>query len=63
MEEQMKDNYSSPALVRGMEQIYGGENTKVFKIQMQHEEEIKKYLKITEDAHKKAAKSKLRFGQ
>lgn len=44
-----------------MEVIYGA-NTKVFTVQMRHEDEIKKYLKKTEEAHKKAAKSKLHFG-
>lgn len=62
MEDQMKNKYSSPKLAQGMEQIYG-QNTKVFRVQMQHEKELKKYLKETEEAYKKAAKSKIRFGQ
>ena len=57
----MEKGYSSPALAKEMERIYGSD-TKVFKVQMQHEGEIKKYLMKTEEAHKRAAKSKLRFG-
>jgi hypothetical protein len=56
----MENNYSSPALIKEMENIFG-EEAKVIKIQMKHEKEIKKYLQASEFAFKKAASSKLKF--
>jgi hypothetical protein len=60
MEGLMEQYYSSPALAKEMERIFGQKNE--VKIQMKHEGEIKKFLAQTEEAHKKAAKSKLHFG-
>jgi hypothetical protein len=57
----MSDKFSSPALAREMELIYGKESH-VIQIQMKHEDEVKRYLAKTEKAYKKAAKSKLHFG-
>jgi hypothetical protein len=56
----MEQQFSSPALAKEMERIFGHKTE--IKIQMKHEAEIKKYLVQTEDAYKKAAKSKLHFG-
>lgn len=56
----MDNGFSSPALTREMEKIYGQKAE--IPIKMCHENEIKKFLAQTEDAHKKAAKSKLHFG-
>jgi mannose/fructose-specific phosphotransferase system component IIA len=52
--------FSSPAIAKEMERIYG-KNTKVVKIEMFHEEDVKKYVMKIEEAHKKAAESKLLF--
>lgn len=58
----MEKEYSSPALAKEMESIYGQHQTEIITVTMQHEEEIKKYLMLTEDAKKKAAESTLLFG-
>lgn len=55
-----RTTFSSPKIAKAMEQVYG-KNTKVMKIEMQHEDEIKKYVMEIEEAHKKAACSKLAF--
>ena len=52
--------FSSPAIARAMKKIYGS-STKVVKIDMRHEEEVRKYVMKIEEAHKKAAESKLTF--
>ena len=52
--------YSSPEISREMERIYGSD-TKVVKIGMRHRQAVKTYVMKIEEAHKKAAKSKLRF--
>jgi hypothetical protein len=56
----MDNNYSSPSLAKEMERIYGKKSE--IKIQMRHENEVKKFLIQTDQAYKKAAKSKLHFG-
>lgn len=52
--------FSSPAIAKEMKRIYGNK-TKVVKIDMCHEEEVKKYVMKIEEAHKKAAESELTF--
>jgi len=52
--------FSSPAIAKEMKRIYGT-STKVVKIDMHHEEEVRKYVMKIEEAHKKAAESKLTF--
>lgn len=52
--------FSSPAIAREMQKIYG-KKAKVVKIEMRHEDEVKNYVMKIEDAHRKAAKSKLLF--
>ena len=52
--------FSSPKIAREMKKVYGS-NTKVVRIKMRHEEEVKKYVMKIEEAHNKAAKSKLAF--
>ena len=56
----MGDKYSSPQLVKGMERIFGKE-TKTIIVKMKNEDEIKKYLQVTEEAHQRATKSTLHF--
>jgi hypothetical protein len=55
-----RTTFSSPAIAKAMERVYGN-STKVVKIEMQHAEEVKKYVMEIEEAHKKAANSKLAF--
>jgi hypothetical protein len=55
-----QSTFSSPIIAQEMERIYGSD-TKRVKIKMRHEDEVKKYVMKIEDAHKKAAKSKLAF--
>lgn len=52
--------FSSPTIAKEVERVYGG-STKVVKVKMQHEQDVKKYVMEIEEAHKKAAKSKLAF--
>lgn len=52
--------FTSPAIAEEMQRIYGS-STKVINIKIRHEEEVKKYVMGIEDAHKKAATSKLAF--
>ncbi len=52
--------FSSPAIAKEMRKIYGS-STRVVQIDMRHEEEVRKYVMKIEEAHKKAAKSKLTF--
>ena len=59
----MNSKYSSPALANGMARLYGNNVAKTLEIKIQHKREIRKYLKATEDAYRKAAKSKLRIGK
>ena len=49
----------SAELARGMEEVLGP--GKVIKVKMLYEKEVRKYIMKIEKAHKKAAKSKLRF--
>jgi RNA binding exosome subunit len=53
-----ENNFSSPAIAKELQKRYGNK-TKVVKISMQHEEEVKNFVMKIEEAHKKAAKSKL----
>ena len=52
--------FSSPAIAKEMKRIYGS-RTEVVRIDMRHEEEVRKYVMKIEEAHKKAAESKLTF--
>ena len=52
--------FSSPAIAEEMKRVYG-DNAKVVKIDMRHEEEVRKYVMNIEEARKKAATSKLHF--
>jgi len=52
--------FSSPVIAKEMKKIYGS-NAKVVKIDMRHENEVRKYVTKIEEAHKKAAQSKLTF--
>ena len=52
--------FSSPAIAKEMKKIYGS-SAKVIKIDMCHEDEVRKYVTKIEKAHKKAAESKLTF--
>jgi hypothetical protein len=52
--------FSSPKIAQEMQRIYGT-STKVVRIKMRHEEEVRNYVMKIEEAHKKAAKSKLNF--
>ncbi|MBC8274232.1 MAG: hypothetical protein H8E40_04605 [Chloroflexi bacterium] len=52
--------YSSPAIAREMKRTYGN-STKVVTIEMRHKEAVVNYVMKIEEAHKKAADSKLRF--
>ena len=57
----MTDNvYSSPQIAKEMKSIFGS-RAKVEKISMRNKGEIKKYVMKIEEAHKKAAESKLKF--
>lgn len=52
--------FSSPAIAKEMKRIYGS-SAKEVKIKMLHEEEVNNYVTKIEEAHIKAAKSKLCF--
>lgn len=52
--------FSSPAIAKKMERVYGN-RTKRVTIELLHEKEVKDYVMSIEEAHKKAAKSKLTF--
>jgi len=52
--------FSSPAIAKRMKRIYGS-RTKEVKIELLHEKEVRDYVMSIEEAHKKAAKSKLTF--
>ncbi len=52
--------FSSPAIAKEMKRIYGN-RTKVVRIDMRHEEEVKKYVMKIEEAYRKAAESELTF--
>ncbi|MFX1555030.1 MAG: hypothetical protein ACFFBV_13980 [Promethearchaeota archaeon] len=54
------DTFSSPAIAKRMKRIYG-DKTKEVKITLLHEKEVRDYVMSIEEAHKKAAKSKLTF--
>jgi len=56
----MGHTFTSPAIAKEMARIYG-DSTKVVKIEMRHEQEVKNYVMKIEKAHKKAAGSKLNF--
>ncbi len=47
-------------LVEGMRQLFP--DTPILRVKILYEDEVRRYLKKTEIAYKKAAKSKLRFG-
>ncbi|MHB8084401.1 MAG: hypothetical protein ACYDHZ_01055 [Dehalococcoidia bacterium] len=55
-----KAKYSSPAIVRDMERIYGSK-AKTVKIDQLPSEPVKKFVLKIEEGHKRAAKSKLIF--
>ena len=55
-----QSTFSSPAIAKEMKKIYGSRAREV-KIDMRHEEEVRKYVMKIEEAHKKAAESKLTF--
>ena len=52
--------FSSPEIAQEMQRVYGNKSSLV-KITMRHEEEVKKYVMKIEEAHDKAANSKLSF--
>lgn len=52
--------FSSPQIIKELKQKYGN-RAKEVKIEMLYEEEVKNYVMKIEEAHKKAAESKLRF--
>lgn len=52
--------FSSPTIAKEMKRAYGS-SAKVVQIEMHHEEAVKNYVMKIEEAHKKAANSKLRF--
>ena len=52
--------YSSPAIAKEMMRVYGNQ-TKVIKVEMLHKDAIKNYVMKIEEAHQKAAHSKLKF--
>ena len=57
----MADNmYSSPAIAKEMMRVYG-KKTKTIKVAMLHKDVIQSYVMKIEEAHKKAANSKLKF--
>lgn len=47
-------------MIEGMRKLFP--NAPIVKIKMLYEKEVLKYVMESENAHKKAAKSKLRFG-
>lgn len=56
----MERTFSSPTIARELQRKYG-ETTRIVKIQMRHERTVRKYIMGIEEAHKKAAKSKITF--
>ena len=52
--------FSSPAIAKEMKKIYGSK-AKVIRIDMCHEDEVRKYVTQIEKAHRKAAGSTLDF--
>ena len=56
----MANKFSSPEIARELQRKYG-EKTEAVKIEMHHEGAVRKYIIGIEDAHRKAAKSKLVF--
>ncbi|MBF8303955.1 MAG: hypothetical protein HW399_330 [Dehalococcoidia bacterium] len=52
--------FSSPQIAKEMKHKYGNRAKKV-RIEMLYEEEVKNYVMKIEEAHKKAAESKLHF--
>jgi ribosomal protein L23 len=52
--------FSSPALVRAMEKIYGSK-VKTVKISLRYGRSVNAYIRKIEEGHKKAAESTLRF--
>ena len=52
--------FSSPEIAQEMQRVYGNKSSLV-KIRMRHEKEVKKYVMKIEEAHVKAANSKLAF--
>ncbi len=49
------------AFVEGMRKLFPGQ-TQIIHVRMLYEAEVKKFLKKTEDSHRRAAHSKLRVG-
>ncbi len=56
----MNHMFSSPVIAKEMERIYGGK-TEVIRMEIRHEEEVDSYVAEIEEAHNKAADSKLTF--
>ena len=52
--------YKSPEIAREMKRIYGSD-AKVVKIALRHKRVVRNYVMKIEEAHQKAADSKLRF--
>jgi hypothetical protein len=52
--------FSSPTIAKKLVAVYGS-NAKKVKIKMLHEKEVWDYVMSIEEAHKKAAKSKITF--
>lgn len=52
--------FSSPPIAEEIKRVYG-DSAKVIKINMRHEEEVRKYVMNIEEARKKAATSRLHF--
>jgi hypothetical protein len=53
--------FSSPAIAKEIKRLYG-DQAKMVQVELHHEEAVRTYVMKIEEAHKKAAKSKLRFG-
>lgn len=53
--------YSSPAIAKQIERKYGS-HAKSVQVTMHHKRAVNRYVMRIEEAHKKAANSKLRFG-
>lgn len=52
--------FSSPVIAKKMQRVFGS-NTQVVKIEMRHEDDVKKYVMRIEEGRNKPAKSKLPF--
>lgn len=53
-------SFSSPAIARKMQIVYGSK-AKVLKINIMHREDVKRYVNKIEEAHKQAANCEIAF--